>query len=92
VDDRGKIHQKGITNRFNHCAMIRRHGLLDDLVMRLQQSQRTSFIGAHLATKADDVGEHDRRQLASFGLEHRRASLRLLFVLCPCLACQTSPL
>ena len=28
--------------------------------MEVQQPQHTGFIRAHLAAKADDVGEHDR--------------------------------
>ena len=33
--------------------------------MQLQQPQHAGFVRAHLATKADDVGEHDRGQPAS---------------------------
>lgn len=30
--------------------------------MHIQQPQHARFIAAHLATKTDDIGEHDRRQ------------------------------
>ena len=32
--------------------------------MDVQQPQHAGFIRTHLPAKADDVGEHDRRQLA----------------------------
>jgi len=47
--------------------MMLSYGLLDDLVMDVQQPQHAGFSGAHLAAKADDVGEHDGRQLTSLG-------------------------
>ena len=31
--------------------------------MHVQQPQHAGFIAPHLAAKADDVGEHDGRQL-----------------------------
>src|SRR5882672_4075556 len=42
--------------------------LLNDLVVSFQQPQRAGFIRAHLAAEADDVGEHDRGQLAGLGV------------------------
>lgn len=41
-----------------------RHGVLDELIVDGEHSQRASFVHAHLATKADDVGEYDRGELA----------------------------
>ena len=37
--------------------------------MDVEQPQHAGFIRPHLAAEADDIGEHDRRQLA--GLRHR---------------------
>ena len=68
MDDGGKVHQEGIADGFDDRAVMRSHRLLDELIMDVQQPQRAGFIAAHLAAKADDVGEHDRRQLARFGL------------------------
>ena len=42
--------------------------LLNDLIMEAQQVEGVGFIRAHLATKADDVGEHDRGQPPSLSL------------------------
>ena len=61
MNDRGKVYQEGITDSFDDRAVILGHSLLDDLIMRLQQSQRTGFISTHLTAKADDVGKHNRR-------------------------------
>jgi hypothetical protein len=43
---------------------------LDEVVMDFQQAQHAGFIAAHLAAKAHDIGEHDRRQFARLGLLH----------------------
>jgi hypothetical protein len=67
VDHGGKVHQKGVTDGFDDNTMMLSHCLPNDLVMNLQQPQRASFIVAHLATKAHDVGEHDSGQLAGLG-------------------------
>ncbi len=61
VDDGGKVYQERITDGFDNRTMMRYHGPLNNLVMEVQQPQRPSFISAHLAAEADDVGEHDRR-------------------------------
>ena len=42
--------------------------LLNNLIMDIKELQHTGFIGAYLATKADDVGKHDRSQSPSLGL------------------------
>jgi len=44
------------------------HGLLNNLIMHVEQVQRAGFIGPHLTAKANDVGEHDRGELASLSL------------------------
>ena len=72
MDDGGKVHQEGITDGFDDVAVMLSHGLLDDLVMDVQQPQHAGFIRAHLAAKADDVGEHDRGELAGLNLLHQR--------------------
>ncbi len=64
MDDGGKVHEKGITDGFDDVAMMVSHCLLDNLIMDFQQPQHAGFVRPHLATKADDVREHDRRQLA----------------------------
>ena len=46
--------------------------LVDDLIMEAQQVEGMGFVRAHLAAKADDVGEHDRGQTAGLGLHHKR--------------------
>jgi hypothetical protein len=67
VDDGGKVYQKGIPDRFDDRAMMRRHGLLNKLIVEVEQAQHAGFIRAHLSTKAHYIGEHDGRQLACFG-------------------------
>src|SRR5262245_58836569 len=62
VDDGGKIHQKGIPDAFADRAVMRGDSVLDSLIMHIQQPQGASLVAAHLTAKADDVGEHDRRQ------------------------------
>jgi len=44
--------------------MTFRDGLLDELIMDLQQPQHARFIRTHLPAEADNVGKHDRGQLA----------------------------
>jgi hypothetical protein len=62
LHDRGKIDQEGIANGFNDRAMVRGYGLLDNLIVNIQQAQHTGFVAAHLAAEAHDVGEHNRGQ------------------------------
>src|SRR2546425_12205459 len=68
---RRKVHQKGIPDCLDYVAMTLSHGLLDELIMHLQQPQHTGFISTHLAAEAHHVGEHDRGQLTRLGLSHR---------------------
>ncbi len=68
VDHRGKVYQKGVTNSLDDRALLSAGGLLDDLIMHGQQAQRASLVRAHLTTETDDVGEHDRRKAALFGV------------------------
>ncbi len=57
----------GVTTVFGgDDAVMVRHGMADELIMDIQQAQHAGFIAAHVAAEADDVGEHDRRQLADF--------------------------
>jgi hypothetical protein len=55
-----KIDQECIPNGFDDVAVMRAHGLLNNLVENFQQAQHPCFVAAHLPTKADDVREHDR--------------------------------
>ena len=64
VDDGRKVHQEGITDGFDDLAVMGTHRLLNELIMDVQQPQHAGFVRAHLAAKADDVGEHDRREFA----------------------------
>lgn len=64
VHDGRKINQEGIPDGLDDCTVMLSDRCLDDVVMRIQQPQRASFIAAHLAAEADDVGEHDRGELA----------------------------
>jgi hypothetical protein len=72
VDDGGKVHQKGITDSFDDHTTMRSHGLLNNLIVDVEQPQHAGFIRAHLPAKAHHVGKHDGRQLASFGSCRRR--------------------
>src|SRR5262245_22153339 len=58
----GEIYQEGIADGLDDLTVMLGHHLPDELIMDLQQSQHAGFIGPHLAAKADDVGEHNRRQ------------------------------
>jgi hypothetical protein len=64
VDHGGEVHQKGVADGFDDVAMMRGDGLVDELVMVGQALEHAGFVSAHLTAKADDVGEHDRRELA----------------------------
>ena len=76
VDDGGKVDQEGIADSLDDRAVMRSYGLLNNLIMDVQQPQHAGFIGSHLAAKADDVGEHDRRQPPSLRV-HRAAGVVL---------------
>src|SRR5215813_292397 len=73
VDDGGEVHQKGIPHSFDDHPMMRSHGLLNNLVVDVEQAQHADFIRAHLTAEAHHVGEHDRRQLARLGSTSLRA-------------------
>jgi hypothetical protein len=66
VDDRRKVHQKGVSHGFNDRAVMGGYGLLNHAIVDVEQAEHAGFVGPHLAAKADDVGEHDRRQSAIF--------------------------
>ena len=61
MHDGGEVYQESVPHGLDDRASMRGDRLLDDLVMHGQQPQGAGFIGTHLATKADDVGEHNRR-------------------------------
>src|SRR5262245_26295405 len=67
MDHRREVHQEGIADGFDDMAVMLSDGLLDQLVVGVQQAQRTSFVAAHLAAEAHDVGEHDGNQATSLG-------------------------
>src|SRR5215207_8457736 len=58
----GKIDQKGIPYSFDEYAVALSDGLLEEVIMGVQQPQHPGFIRAHLPTEAHHVGEHDRRE------------------------------
>ena len=62
VDDGGEVDQKGVAHGFDHRTVMFSHCVLDKLVVDVEQPQHAGFVAAHLAAKADDVGEHDRGQ------------------------------
>jgi hypothetical protein len=64
MDDRREIHQEGITDGFDDVAVMGTHRVLNNPIVNFQQAQHPPFIGTHLPTEADDVGEHDRRKFA----------------------------
>ncbi len=69
MHDGGKVHQEGIADGLDdrgHDAQLTACWM--SLIMDIQQPQHAGFVAAHLAAKADDVGEHDRGQLAGLGL------------------------
>ena len=68
VNDGGKVHQEGVAHGFDDRAMMFSNGLLNNLVMDIEQAQHAGFIRAHLAAEAHDVGEHDGGQPAGLGL------------------------
>src|SRR6266850_5942409 len=63
MDYGGEVHQEGIADSFDDRAVMLSHRLLDELIMDVQQPQHARFVGAHLAAKANDVGEHDGSEL-----------------------------
>ena len=89
----GEVHQKGVPDGLDHCPMMLSDRSLDKLVMRVQPPQHAGLIASHLATKAHDIREHDRRQPPILGL-YRAAGVFLhgyeLFCW-PCLAVNRSP-
>src|SRR5262245_53636822 len=74
LDHGGKLHEEAIPGGLSEVTVVLTYGLLDELVVELQQPQHASFVAAHLATKADDVGEHDGGEFAGLG---RRLCLAL---------------
>ena len=70
VDDRGKVYQESIAHELDDLSVMLRHCLPDDVVMDFEQAQRTGFVSPHLMTKADHVGEHDRREPSRLWLLH----------------------
>jgi hypothetical protein len=68
VDDGRKIDQERIAEGLDDLAMMDSDGLFHHLIMHSQQPQCTCFVSAHLAAETHDVREHDRRELAGFGL------------------------
>lgn len=68
VDHGRKIHQERIPNRFDDVPMMHAHGLLNELVVDIEQAQHAGFVAAHLAAKADNVREHDRRESSLLSL------------------------
>jgi hypothetical protein len=62
LHDRGKIDQEGIPYGFDNRAMMFCDRLADELIVNIQQAQHTSFVAAHLADEAHDIGKHDRGQ------------------------------
>src|SRR5215475_10464488 len=73
MNDRGEVHQKGIPDRFDDRTMMGSHGLLNDLIVDIEQAQHAGFVSAHLAAEAHHVSEHDRGQLARLGSTSLRA-------------------
>src|SRR4051794_5797727 len=67
---RGKVHQEAIPDGFDNLPMMFTDGLLNDLVMSVQQPEGAGFVAAHLTAKAHDVGEHDRGQAAGLRVPH----------------------
>jgi hypothetical protein len=68
VDGGGEIDQEAIAHRFDDLPVVIGHQLVDELVMGFQQLEGARLVAAHLAAKADDVGEHNCRQPLSLGL------------------------
>jgi hypothetical protein len=62
IDYRGKVHEEGIAHQLDDVAVMFRNGVLDDVVMHIQQPQHARFVGTHLPAEAHDVREHDGRQ------------------------------
>ena len=56
---RWEIHQEGIAHNLDDGAVVFTHRLVDGAIMHFEQPQHAGFITAHLAAKADDVGEHN---------------------------------
>jgi hypothetical protein len=75
IYNRGEIDQERIPNGFDDVAVMGPHGLLDELIMDVQQAQHADFIAAHLTAEAHDVGEHDRGQASRLGGPRVRTAL-----------------
>jgi len=59
---RREVYEEGIPNGLDDVTMMLGDRLADNLIVYLQQPQHAGFVSPHLATEADDVGEHDRGQ------------------------------
>ena len=59
VDDGRKIDQEGIADGFDDVPVMSAHGLLNQLIMDIEQPQHAGFVRAHLAAEADNIGKHD---------------------------------
>ena len=69
---RREIDQERITDGFDDVTVMSSDGLMNELVMNLEQPQHAGFVRAHLTAEADHVGEHDGGELASLGCGHLR--------------------
>src|SRR5690349_4672709 len=68
MDDGGEVDEEGVTDGFDDMAVMCAHGLVEEVVMDVQQSHGARFVRAHLAAEADDVSEHNRGQPPSLQL------------------------
>jgi hypothetical protein len=68
MDHGREVYQEGIADGLDDRPVMLGDCVLNDLIMDTQQPQHAGFVAAHLPAEADDVGKHDRGELAGFDL------------------------
>ena len=66
-----EVHEERIPHGFDDRTVMFRDSLANEPIMDIEQPQHAGFVGTHLATEAHNVGEHNRREFASFGCCYR---------------------
>src|SRR5262245_4851246 len=65
IHNRREVHQEAITHGLDDLAVMIGDRLVDNLIMNCEYPQHASFVSAHLAAEANDVGKHNGSKPAS---------------------------
>src|SRR5262249_42773326 len=71
MDNQSELYKEAIPCGLNDLAVMLSDRLVDGPDMEVEQTQHARFIGAHLATEAHNIREHDGGQATGLSLNHR---------------------